>query len=71
MIMAAGEYRLKPEEFPPDEEMERLARKCSLLAHCDNRPFSFCLKAWVNVGGDSMFRKVTYKHRYECIKGIR
>lgn len=69
--MSSDEHELKPGEFPSDEEMERLTRKCSLLAHCDNKPFSFCLKAWVNVGGGSMFHKVTYKHRYECIKSIR
>ena len=28
---------------------------------------TFCLKNWVNVDGKLMFRKVTFKHCYECI----
>ena len=69
-MMAAGDYALEPEEFPPDAEVERMARGCSLLAHCDNKPFSFCLKSWVDAGGALMFRKVTYKHCYQYIKGF-
>ena len=66
--MSADEYTLT--EFPSDEKMERAARKCQFLAHCDNRPFSFCLDGWVNVNGKLMFRKVTYKHCWECLNDV-
>lgn len=57
----------KTKEFPSDEVLERMARQCPMLAHCPERPFSFCLKKWVNINHELMFRKVTYKHCYECI----
>lgn len=63
--MAAGDYVLT--EFPDDATLEREARACSLLAYCPERTFSFCLKNWVNVDGNLMFRKATFKHCYECI----
>ena len=65
-MMSADEYRLKPEEFPPSEVMRSEAMKCPLLAYCPDRPFSFCLKKWVNINHELMFRKVTFKHCYEC-----
>ena len=68
--MSAEEYTLRPDEFPPDEVVEKAARKCSMLAHCPDRPFSFCLKRWVNVDGDLMFHKVTYKHCWGCLNDI-
>lgn len=61
-------YTLK--EFPDDKTLEREARKCSMLAYCPDRPFSFCLKKWVDVNGELMFRKVTFKHCYECQRDI-
>lgn len=67
--MAKEEYIL--EEFPSDEEMRKAAHACSMLAYCPDRPFSFCLKKWVSVDGELMFHKVTYKHCYECIQGLR
>lgn len=67
--MAKEEYIL--EEFPSDEEMERAARKCTMLAYCPDRPFSFCLKKWVEVDGELMFHKVTWKHCHECLQGLR
>lgn len=66
--MAAGDYVTK--EFPDDRTLEREARSCPMLAHCPERPFSFCLKKWVNVNHELMFKKVTYKHCYECRRGI-
>ena len=63
--MAAGDYVLI--EFPDNATLEREARACPLLAYCPERTFSFCLKNWVNVDGKLMFRKVTFKHCYECI----
>ena len=48
--MSKEEYIL--ESFPSDEEMERAARKCTMLAYCPDRPFSFCLKKWVEVDGE-------------------
>ena len=66
--MAAGDYKLK--DFPDDKTLEREARSCPMLAYCPDRPFSFCLKRWVNVNHELMFRKVTFKHCYECQHGI-
>lgn len=63
--MAAQDYTLK--EFPDDKALERGARSCPMLAYCPDRPFSFCLKKWVNVNHELMFRKVTFKHCYECM----
>ena len=67
--MSKEEYILA--EFPPDKEMEKAARQCSMLAYCPDRPFSFCLKKWVEVNGELMFHKVTWKHCYECMQGLR
>lgn len=53
-------------DFPDDETLERQARSCPMLAHCPDRTFSFCLKKWIDQDGELMFRKVTYKHCYEC-----
>lgn len=63
--IAAGDYVLT--EFPDDGTLEREARARQLLAYCPERTFSFCLKNGVNVDGKLMFRKVTFKHCYECI----
>lgn len=68
--MSADEYKLRPEDFPPDDVMERAAKQCHMLAVCENRPFSFCLKRCVIVDGDLMYHKVTYKHCWECINDI-
>ena len=67
--MAKGDY--VTEEFPSDEELRREALTCPLLAHCPDRPFSFCLKGWINKEHKLYFRKVTYKHCYECMRGIQ
>ena len=67
--MSKGEYIL--ESFPSDEEMEKAAHKCTMLAYCPDRPFSFCLKKWVEVDGELMFHKVTWKHCHECLNGLR
>ena len=67
--MSRDEYIL--EEFPPDADMERAAHKCAMLAYCPDRPFSFCLKKWVEVDGELMFHKVTWKHCHECMQGLR
>jgi len=66
--MAKEDYILQ--EFPDDATLERAAKQCSLLAVCPDRPFSFCLKSWVNVNHNLMFRKITYKHCWECQHGI-
>lgn len=58
---------MTPEKIYPDEAtLERGARACPMLAHCPDRTFSFCLKKWVDIDGELMFRKVTYKHCYDC-----
>ena len=42
-----------------------------MLAHCPDRTFSFCLKKCAVVNGDElMYRKITFKHCYECQEGI-
>lgn len=66
----AREYKTK--EFPPDEVLERKARACPLFAHCPDRPYSFCMKGWLFNEKDQgfYFRKITYKHCYECINGV-
>lgn len=63
--MAEKDYTLT--EFPDEYTLERQARACPFLAYCPERTFSFCLKTWVNVNHDLMFRKVTFKHCHECI----
>lgn len=68
--MSADEYKLRPEEFPPDDVMERAARGCVNLARCESRPFSFCLKRCAVIDGDLFYHKVTYKHCWECINDI-
>ena len=62
----------KTREFPPDSELERMAKQCPMLAHCPDRPFSFCLKGWLHRSEDNgyYFRKITYKHCYECMNGV-
>lgn len=62
----SNSYRL--ESFPEAKELERAAKRCPMFAHCPDRTFSFCLKKWVDVNGELMFRKVTYKHCYECLQ---
>ncbi len=57
-------YKIK--NFPDDETLERNAKQCSLLAECPDRTFSFCLKRWIDDDGELMFRKITYKHCWEC-----
>lgn len=57
-------------EFPDDKTLERIAKACPMLAHCPDRTFSFCLKKWIDADGELMFRKVTFKHCYECQNGI-
>lgn len=56
--------------FPGDKTLEREARSCPMLAYCPDRTFSFCLKKWIDHNGELMFRKVTFKHCYECQHGI-
>lgn len=41
---------------------------CPLLAHCPDRTFSFCLKKWIDVDGELMFRKITYNDCEKCRK---
>lgn len=61
----------KLEEYPPDDILKREAMQCPLLAYCPDRTFSFCLKKCAVVNGDElMYRKVTFKHCYECQIGI-
>ena len=69
--MSADEYKVSPGEFPDGDVMRKAAHKCSMLAYCPDRPFSFCLKTWVSVDGNLMFHKVTYKHCWECLHDIR
>ena len=56
----------KTDSFPDDKVLEREARSCPMLAYCPDRTFSFCLKRWIDDDGELMFRKVTFKHCYEC-----
>lgn len=60
----------KVSDFPDDKTLMKNARKCSMLAYCPDRPFSFCLKKWIDNDGELMFRKITFKHCYECQNGI-
>lgn len=66
----AREYKTK--EFPPDEELKKKALQCPMIAYCPDRPYSFCLKRYFYDDSDKgwYFRKITFKHCYECQHGV-
>lgn len=66
----AKEYKTK--EFPNDETLKRIAASCSMFAHCPDRPYSFCMARFLYCDSDkgNYFRKITYKHCYECKAGV-
>lgn len=69
----AREYKTK--EFPPDDVLERRARRCSMLAYCSEKNYSFCMKRWIEPKEAKdpkglYFRKITFKHCYECMNDV-
>ena len=65
----SNQYKI--ETFPDDETLKKRALSCPMLAHCPDRTFSFCLKKCAVVNDDElMYRKITFKHCYECQEGI-
>ena len=65
----SNQYKI--ETFPDDETLKKRALSCPMLAHCPDRTLSFCLNKCAVVNGDElMYRKITFKHCYECQEGI-